>query len=255
VIRRGVTALGALLCGVIWAAPAAAQDVDFLTRSAFHLSAEHLSSDDPRFVWDTNFGGDLDLVDYGSGRVNFLANYQAVLGERQRRFDPEQGNYVLAGFASYRFTHAEAAIVFHHESRHLSDREKLQAVDWNMLGGRLLNSLATHGVRIDSRADLRAAIMKSYVDYRWQFDGESRVSYPLDDRVKVFASGNLQFLGVNGDRSRGTQTGARLEGGLHVAGKGAGAELFVAVERRVDPYPLDFSTATWLTAGFRFLNK
>jgi hypothetical protein len=97
--------------------------------------------------------------------------------------------------------------------------------------------------------------MKSYVDYRWQFDGESRVSYPLDDRVKVFASGNLQFLGVNGDRSRGTQTGARLEGGLHVAGKGAGAELFVAVERRVDPYPLDFSTATWLTAGFRFLNK
>ena len=52
-------------------------------------------SDDPRFVWDTNFGGELDFVDYGLGRTTFAANYEAVLGEEFRRFDPNQGNYLL----------------------------------------------------------------------------------------------------------------------------------------------------------------
>jgi hypothetical protein len=262
VIRRVVPALGAgFIVAAICAAPAAAQTpdpqpaIDVLTHSAFHLSAEHLSGDDPRFVWDTNFGGDLDLVDYGKGRVNFLANYEAVLGERFRRFDPEQGNYILAGFASHRFDSYEAGVVFHHESRHLSDRDKRQAVDWNMLGGRVLKSLDSHGVHLESRADLRVAVMKSYVDYTWEFDGGARAAYPLDERVKAFVDGDLQFFGVNGEQDRGTQTGARLEGGLHVTGKGAGAELFISIERRVDPYPLDFTTATWLTAGFRLLNK
>ena len=34
-------------------------------------------------------------------------------------------------------------------------------------------------------------------------------------------------------------------------GRGAALELFVAAERLIDPYQLEFSTATWLTAGFR----
>lgn len=248
-------ALGALVCLAAGVRPAAAQQLDFLTHSAFHLSAEHQSGDDPRFVWDTHFGGDLDLVDYGRGRLNFLADYNAGLGERFRAFDPEQGNYTLAGFGSHRFDRFEAGVLFHHESRHLSDRAKRQAVDWNMVGGRLLKSLDTHGLHVDSRADLRAAIMKSYVDYTWQLEGDSRVSYPLDTRVSVIGGATLQFTGTNGDQGRGTQTGVRVEGGLHIAGKGAGVELFIAGERRVDPYPLDFGTANWLTAGFRLLNK
>ena len=45
------------------ASPAAAQNgVVFLPRYDFHLGADHLSNADPRFVWDTNFGGDLDVV-------------------------------------------------------------------------------------------------------------------------------------------------------------------------------------------------
>jgi hypothetical protein len=255
VIRRVVWALGVLGILATGARPAAAQQLDFLTRSAFHLSAEHLSGDDPRFVWDTHFGGDLDLVEYGATRLNFLADYQAGIGERFRAFDPEQGNYTLAGFGAHRFERFDAGVLFHHESRHLSDRAKRQAVDWNMVGARLLKSLETHGVQVDSRADLRAAIMKSYVDYTWQFEGDTRASYPLDNRVSVIGGVTLQFTGTNGEQNRGTQTGIRAEGGLHIGGKGAGVELFIAGERRVDPYPLDFSTASWLTAGFRLLNK
>src|SRR4051812_17644646 len=121
-------------------APAPAQAstaTEFLPRYTFHLAAEHLSSDDRQFVWDTNFGGELDLVDCVAGRATFVANYQAILGEQFRRFDPNQGNYILGGSLSLRPRGFEVAAVFHHESRHLSDRVKRQAVDWNMLGARV----------------------------------------------------------------------------------------------------------------------
>ncbi len=43
------------------------------------------------FVWDTNFGGELDVIDYRTGRATFVANYQAILGDEFRHFDPNQG--------------------------------------------------------------------------------------------------------------------------------------------------------------------
>ena len=77
-----------------------ARNVEFMSRTAFHMNAEHLSGDDPRYVWDADFGGELDVVDYGVGRFTFEANYQVVLGEEIRSFDPNQGNYILAGNVS-----------------------------------------------------------------------------------------------------------------------------------------------------------
>src|SRR5215510_10556631 len=69
--------------------------VDFMTRFDFHMSAAGLSSEDPRFSWDTHWGGDFDFVDYVKGRFAFLADYEAVLGKENRLFDPNQGNYTL----------------------------------------------------------------------------------------------------------------------------------------------------------------
>jgi hypothetical protein len=250
-----VAALGAILVGACCAAPANAQAVDYLTHANFHLSAEHLSSDDERFVWDANYGGDIDLVDYGSGRLNFLANYEPILGEQFRNFDPNQGNYILAGSLSRRFTGVEAALVFHHESRHLGDRPKPEAVDWNMLGGRVLKTVPFPAGRIETHADLRWAIRTSYVDYNWEFEGGGRAVMPIRGRLSGIADGDLRLLGVDGTQDRARQTGFRAEGGVHIAGKGAALELFVAGERRIDPYPLEFGTVQWLTAGFRLLSQ
>ena len=74
-------------------------------------------------MWDADFGGELDVVDYGVGRFTFEANYQVVVGEEIRYFDPNQGNYILAGNVS---THAgfEIAGQLYHQSRHLADRPK-----------------------------------------------------------------------------------------------------------------------------------
>ena len=48
------------------------------------------------------------------------------------------------------------------------------------------------------------------------------------------------YLGVDGSQNRGNQTGYEVEGGVRFEGARAAIELFVAGERRIDPYPLEF---------------
>src|SRR5258705_6109403 len=60
----------------------------FMSRTDLRLAAAALSTADHRFKWDTHFGGDLDVFDYVSGRVRLVADYQAMLGNEFRPFDP-----------------------------------------------------------------------------------------------------------------------------------------------------------------------
>lgn len=229
--------------------------VTFLSRSALNLGAEHLTSDDPRFVWDTHFGGNLDFIDYGVGRLTFAANYQAILGEEFRAFDPTQGNYELEGALSARMRPVEVAGVFYHQSRHLSDRAKRQPVDWNMVGVRVSAARRAGAMSVTASADMRGVVQHSFVDYRWELHPQARLDYAVKSTLGVLAVGQVRWLGTDGSLARGTQTGARAEGGVRLSGKGAAVELFVAVERRIDPYPLQSGTDTWAGAGFRLLSR
>jgi hypothetical protein len=65
----------------------------------------------------------------------------------------------------------------------------------------------------------------------------------------------VRVLGVDGSHDRGTQVGYRGEGGVQITGKAGALELFVAVERRIDPYQLQFGTADWVTSGFRLVSR
>lgn len=264
--------IGVLLVGLVLELPVSAQTVspqtttgaggtsrpriEFFPRLALKLSGEHLSGDDRRFVWDTQFGGEVDLVDYGTGRATFRANYQAMLGEELRRFDPNQGNYELEGALSARARGYEVAGVFYHQSRHLSDRIKRAAIDWNMLGGRVAGAWKLgDGGAISARTDIRKTLLRSFVDYTWEADTRVRAEHPVAPRVGVFGAGGLRVLGVDGSRARGTQSGYRGEGGVQFKGGGGNLELFVAVERRVDPYQLQFSTVRWFMTGFRAVSR
>ena len=62
----------------------------FLTRYDFHLGADRLIIDDQRFSWDTHFGGSIDAIDYVVGRLSGIVEYQAILGDEFRAFDPNQ---------------------------------------------------------------------------------------------------------------------------------------------------------------------
>jgi len=258
--QRAAVALAVVLCAHAAAGQTAAADphtprVELFSRSAFHMSAEHLSGDDVMFVWDTNFGGELDVVDYGAGRFTFWANYQAILGDEFRHFDPNQGNYILAGSMSLRTRGVEIAGVFYHQSRHLADRPNRVAVAWNMMGVRLQRT-ATYGhARIDGRVDVRGTVAKAFVDYNWELDTSVRSDVQIRPGVAALVSGTFRHLGVDDSQNRGDQTGFRGEAGVRIEGRKGAMEFFLAAERRVDPYPLEFGTAKWVSAGFRLLSR
>jgi hypothetical protein len=229
--------------------------VEFMTRTAFHMAAEHLSGDDPRYVWDADFGGELDVVDYGYGRFTFEANYQVVLGEEIRAFDPNQGNYILMGNVSARARGLELAGQLYHQSRHLADRPKEEAVDWNMLGARVRRPFKYRDATFDARADLRGVFMKTTVDYSWEFDAAVRSDVKVHPGVGLLAAADVRYLAVDGSRDRGNQTGYKVEGGVRFEGRRGAIELFLAGERRIDPYPVEVGVAEWFTAGFRLLSR
>lgn len=238
------------------AAPAfAQQSIQFLPRFDFYLAGEYLSDDDARFSWDADLGGEVDVIDYGAGRVTFVTNYEVVMGTQLRRFDPNQGNYILAGQASARAAGFELAAEFYHQSRHLSDRAKTGAIDWNMLGARVVRTMTRGRTEWLTRVDLRRVVQKSFVDYRWEVDAEGRGRIGLARRVSLISAGGVRVMGVDGTRNRGNQAGFLAEGGVRFEGNVAAMEFFVAAERRIDPFPLEFGTVTWLKTGFRVLTR
>jgi len=244
------------------AAPARAQDgggagegARFLPRYDFHLTAEHLSNDDPRLIWEANYGGALDFVDYGSGRVRFIANYRVLLGDEIRAFDPNQGEYLLEATVSRRVRGVELAGVLHHISRHLSDRAKFDPIDWNMAGVRVEAAETRGRLALETRVDVLGVMQQSWVDYDWELDMATGVRYAAAPRVGVFSAGSVRLVGVDGTRDRSTQGGFRVEGGVSLEGEAAAVELFAAVERRVDPIPFETSTATWFALGFRLVGR
>jgi hypothetical protein len=228
---------------------------DFLTRYDFHLAANALAIQDPRFSWDTHFGGDVDLVDYGAGRASALADYQVILGDQFRPFDPNQSYYVLEVSSSFRTPWAEIAGVFHHVSRHLSDREKPFPIAWNIAGVRALRRIDISGLTIDTYGGVGGVTAGANVDYSWTADLDLAIRRAITSRVGAFARGHGDIFGVDGTGNRGTQTGGRVEAGVRVNGRAGALELFAGFERRIDAYPLEPTAQRWGIAGFRLVSR
>jgi hypothetical protein len=228
---------------------------DFLTRYDFHLAANALAIQDPRFSWETHFGGDLDVVDYVRGRASMLVDYQAILGDQLRPFDPNQSYYVLETSSSYRAPWVEIAGVFHHVSRHLSDRQKDFPIAWNIFGVRALRRIDVSGVTIDSYGGVGVVAGHSNVDYSWTADLDLAIRRAITSRVGAFARGHGDIFGVDGTGNRRTQTGGRVEAGVRVNGRAGALELFAGFERRIDGDPLDFLAQRWGIAGFRLVSR
>lgn len=242
-------------------APAPASP-DFLTRYDFHLSAAKLSPstpdniEDPRFAWDTHFGGDLDVVDYVSGRISMLVDYEAMLGSEFRAFDPNQGNYTLEGSGSVRVGETEIAGVFHHVSRHLGDRPKRFPVAWNVLGVRAMRRVPVAGATVDVTVGGGRLVQHSTVDYKWTGNLDLLIRRPINQRVGVFARGTGDVFLIDPTLSnRSRQTGGTAEAGVRLNGGRGALELFAGYERRIDADPLDFQAHDWALAGFRLLAK
>ena len=229
---------------------------EFLTRYDFQLSGVALAIDDERFAWDTHFGGTLDVVDYVRGRASIVADYQAILGNQFRPFDPNQAYYTLETAGSVWAGPVEIAAVFHHISRHLGDRPKRAAVAWNVLGARVLRQVSIRGTTLGVRAGAGRIVQHALVDYRWTADLDVVVRRSLNGRVGVYARGSGGLFGVDSSSSsRDTQKEGRIEAGVRLNGRAGAIELFAGYERRVDADPFERLPLQWALAGFRLVNK
>ncbi|MGB7219512.1 MAG: hypothetical protein WBD07_11960 [Vicinamibacterales bacterium] len=258
-MQRGVLVLCLAAMASAVASPAAAQAappaaLEFLTRYDFHLSAAALSNDDRRFSWDTHFGGELDAVDYKLGRTSVRLDYQAVLGNEIRAFDPNQGNYLMEASTSVRSRAVEVALVFHHMSRHLGDRDKTVPVAWNLLGVRVLKSASAGLAAIDMELGAGRITQHSFVDYSWIGNTDVVVRRPLVPRMGLYVRGSGEVRGVDSALSnRGAQAGGLVETGVRLQGEKAAIDLFLGYERRADAAPLDLQPQTWIFLGFRLV--
>ena len=231
---------------------------EFFPRFNFQLGANSLSGGDPRFTSDAHFGGAVDLVDYVKGRAGVVVDYEAVLGSEFRAFDPNQGIYILETWASAWAGDNEIAGVFHHVSRHISDRPKRYAIAWNVLGARLLRKVNLGGdTSLAVRVGAGRIVQHADVDYRWNADIDVTVRHPFNPHVGLYANGSGELFTVD-PLIRGrtdTQRGGRFEAGVRLGGGGGALELFAGVERRLDADPHDYLPLTWTIAGFRMVSK
>jgi hypothetical protein len=274
--RPGSLALAACFA-LIFAAHSSAQDTQpivaaapaapaFLTRYDFHLSIASLLPSTPtpappvpdeRFSWDSHFGGSFDFADLLVARLGVRVDYQAVMGSEYRPFDPNQGNYMMEGFVSARVApDTEVAGIFHHVSRHLSDRSKPFAVAYNEIGARVLRRQIVGTTSVDLDVEGGRAVQHSYVDYTWLGEAQLLVRHPINEKVGIFVHGSGKaFLVDDLVANRGTQAGGLVEAGVRVTGRGGALEIFAGYEQRVDADPLDRLSQRWGLAGFRLLSR
>jgi hypothetical protein len=231
----------------------------FMSRYDFQLEANVLSGDNGReFRWDTHFGGEFDLINYIKGRITVVTDYEAVLGSELRPFDPNQGIYILEPAGSWFVGRNEVSFVFHHVSRHLSDRPKTFAIAYNAMLGRYLRKFPLpHDSTVAVRASFGKLTQKSLVDYTWTADWDVKAIRPMNPHLQLYGRSTGEVFGVDPViRGRdGSQYTTRLELGTRVVGQKADLELFLGYEHRLDASAFAFVPVSWAIAGFRVASK
>ena len=230
---------------------------EFLPRTNFHLTANTLSGGDPRFTWDARWGGSADVLDYHFGRLGIVGDYEAVVGSERKNFDVNQGLYILEASTSGRYREHEFALVFHHVSRHVTDRLKPKPTAWNVLEARYLRNFDFSGTTVALVAAAGNVVTHVDVDYTWNLNFDVAISHPVKPRLDIYARGFGDAFGVDPAIKGRTQAqhSGRFEGGVRFNARGAALELFAGVEHRMDADLHDYLPITWGIMGFRLVNK
>ena len=220
----------------------------FLTSYRFHLNASRLLSSDSNFVWDADFGADMDVFDLEYVRGNVLVNYEGIVGQQIRAIDPNQGNYTIDLSVWWRTgeSDGELGATFHHVSRHLSDRDNEFAISWNMVGFQSAFSRVFRSWNLDIAYRVLGTIQRAYVDYTAELGGSVQGLRPVHPRASLIAAAEVTIVAVDrSERGRKHQLGGRFEIGLRFPGGDGAGEVFLAQEHRIDANPFDLEPTTF----------
>jgi hypothetical protein len=220
-VRRHAHALrvlAALALSLPLACVARAEDVELFPELSVDLTAARYAPADTQFQWSGWIGAGAGVVRVGRVTLAGTADVETIIGNERRAFDANQANYHLAFGLRVQAGRAVVYPVLHHESRHLVDRPKTQAVDWNMLGVRVEGALP-YGVPGSFQLGAARAVQRSYVDYEWEFLAAAHVPavqwthgelfletearfVTTTNRAPYFRDGFVDFTGAAGVRLR-----------------------------------------------------
>src|SRR6185503_12490160 len=124
------------LAASVLCVPPASSAADFLPAVSLHLEAARYAPVKPDLYWTGTMGGGADVFGAFGFRGYIVGEVETIIGSTRRAFDATQANYHLETGGRWQAHGVTVNPFFHHVSRHLSDREKAPAVDWNMLGVR-----------------------------------------------------------------------------------------------------------------------
>src|SRR2546426_232480 len=126
----------------------------------------------------------------------FTADVETIIGNTRRAFDAAQVAYHLEPGLRWSLGGGrEATLFFHHVSRHLVDRPKLEAVDWNMLGVRF-GGRRPGRVPLGYTASLGHTTLASLVGYRWEATGHLDATILPGETAEAYVAGDARFVTV-----------------------------------------------------------
>ncbi|HEY8151785.1 MAG TPA: hypothetical protein VIK51_22955, partial [Vicinamibacteria bacterium] len=231
--------VAAALVVVALGAARSASGADFLPAVSLHLEAARYAPVETDLHWTTTMGGGADVIGIGGFRAYIVGDVETIIGSTRRAFDASQANYHLETGGRWLMHGVTVNPFFHHVSRHLSDREKAPAVDWNMLGVRAEAALG-QGRRARVGGSVGHTTLASLVGYRWELTGHGDVDLIRHDRTSGYAAARARLVTIDPDPAlpRGDFLDWALEGGVRFRREHRVFEGFAAYERRNDVFLL-----------------
>lgn len=233
------------------ASPVAAGPARFLPEAFARLQAARYAPSDEDQVWTGWIGAGADLVQAGRVTVEFTADVETIIGRERRTFDANQANYHLAGAVRIALGRYELAPFFHHVSRHVVDRPKEQAVDWNILGLRAAAPLA--GGRGRLVLGVGHTTQVSLVGYGWELTARAEADLVRGSFGEGYAAVAVRRVTAEAvpQFPRGSFTDLTLEGGARWRSGPRSLDTFAAFERRNDVFIEVPGARDRLLLGFR----
>lgn len=241
----------AVLLPLAAAAPVSADSPVFLPEAFARLKAARYVPADEDQAWTGWIGAGADLLRIGRVTAELTADVETVIGTERRTFDANQANYHLAAGARIAAGRYEVTPFFHHVSRHVVDRVKAQAVDWNMVGVRAAAPLPDQRGRVT--VGVGHTIQVSLVGYGWELTARGEVDLWKRASGPVYAVLDLRHVTAEPvpEFPRGSFTDLAVEGGIRWLSGTRALDTFAAFERRNDVFVETPGVRDRLLLGFR----
>jgi hypothetical protein len=252
--------LTALIAALAMAEPVCAVEPggsELLPEASFQLSAARYAPDDPDLQWSTWIGAGVGLARLQGTTLFGTADVETVVGSERRGFDARQGNYHLQLGLRRPLGSWRVELYFDHVSRHEVDRDKEQAVDWNVLGVRATRALAAGGVPTRVSLGLGHTTLASAVGYRFEATAGIESDLVRWRGGLAYLRGRLRLVSVSeadSELERGGFADALIESGVRFQPASRALELFVAWEHRNDIRLLEPGAADRALFGLRFVS-